>query len=107
MGWAGAGEGIYGERGRVLDELSVALGSVVAARDKRYLMANAPRARLADVQRILPGINGPTVVDLLDSGGLVAVHAVVGAAAVYRSSAALRAIGCQGILVTRIERLTS
>jgi len=101
-----ADEGARDGRARALDELASALGSVVAARDKRYLMANAPRARLADVQRILPGLNGPTVVDLLDGGGLVAVHAVVEAGAVYRSVAALREIGCEGILVTRIERLT-
>ncbi len=88
-----------------LDELSTALESVTSARGQRYLMANVPRERLQDVRRILPGLNGPTVIDVLDGGRHVAVHAVVAAAAIYRTIADLKAMGGEGILVTRIERL--
>jgi ATP phosphoribosyltransferase len=35
----------------------------------------------------------------------VAVHAVVEASAVYRTTVRLKAVGCEGILVTRIERM--
>jgi ATP phosphoribosyltransferase len=93
-------------RRAVLDDLVAALASVLRARGKRYLMANVPRAALQDVRAILPGINGPTVVDILDGGDMVAVHAVVAAASVYRTISALSALGAQGILLTRIERLT-
>jgi ATP phosphoribosyltransferase len=93
------------EAGEKLDELVMALGSVLRARGKRYLMANAPRSALAKVREVLPGINGPTVVDILDGQDLVAVHAVVSAQAVYRTIAQLKALGCSGILLTRIERL--
>lgn len=89
---------------REIDELAVALSSVLRARKKRYLMANVPRAALEAVRALLPGLNGPTVVDVL-GGDFLAVHAVVDEAAVYRTTASLRALGCQGILVTRIERL--
>jgi ATP phosphoribosyltransferase len=87
-----------------LDELRQALGSVLAARGKRYLMTNVPRKVLPQVREILPGLNGPTVVDILGSEH-VAVHAVVPAKTIYRTIAALKAMGCEGILVTRIERL--
>jgi ATP phosphoribosyltransferase len=92
-------------RPRAIDELVAALGSVLRARDKRYLMANVPRAALDRVKQVLPGLNGPTVVDILDGGSIVAVHAVVNAATVFRTIADLKALGGQGILVTRIERL--
>ena len=46
-----------------------------------------------------------TVIDLMNSGRHVAVHAVVPAAAVYRTVAELKALDAEGILVTRIERL--
>ncbi len=92
-------------RARALDELVAALGSVIAARGKRYVMANVPRARLDEVKRIVPGLNGPTVIDIMNGGAFVAVHAVVGAAAIYRTIADLKALGAEGILVTRIERL--
>jgi len=87
-----------------LTELTQALGSVLAARGKRYLMANVPRTALASVREVLPGLNGPTVVDILN-GSHVAVHAVVPAKTIYRTISALKALGCEGILVTRIERL--
>lgn len=88
-----------------LDELTTALESVVAARNQRYLMANVPRARLEEVRQVIPGINGPTVIDIMNGGEHVAVHAVVPAASVYRTITRLKALGGQGILVTRIERL--
>ena len=96
-----------GARGRALEELVAALGSVLAARDKRYVMANVPRERLDAVKRVVPGLNGPTIIDIMNGGHYVAVHAVVDAATIYRTVADLKALGAEGILVTRIERLMS
>lgn len=94
------------EKKRALEELVGALDSVIRARGKRYLMANVPRSALGRVKEILPGLNGPTVVDILDGGIHVAVHAVVPAKSVYRTIASLKELGAEGILLTRIERLT-
>jgi ATP phosphoribosyltransferase len=85
--------------------LVAALESVIRAKGQRYVMANVPRALLADVRRILPGLGGPTVVDVLNGGEHVAVHAVVPASSIYQTIGDLRAIGATGVLVTRIERL--
>ena len=93
------------EKGEALLELSSALESVLRARGQRYLMANVPRAALARVKAVIPGLNGPTVIDILNGGEVVAVHAVVPAATIYRTIASLKALGAEGILVTRIERL--
>ena len=92
-------------RSRALDELVGALSSVLAARGKRYVMANVPRERLEAVKRVVPGLNGPTVIDIMNGGAFVAVHSVVSAATIYRTIADLKALGAEGILVTRIERL--
>jgi ATP phosphoribosyltransferase len=64
-----------------------------------------PRAALDQVRRVLPGLNGPTVIDVLNGGDLVAVHAVVAQQAIYRTIADLKSLGGEGILVTRIERV--
>lgn len=93
------------ERGQQLDEVTAALESVLRARAKRYLMANVPRARLAEVREVLPGINGPTIVEVADSGQWVAAHAVVDADRVYQTITRLKGLGAEGILVTPIERL--
>jgi ATP phosphoribosyltransferase len=97
--------GVVGAKTRALDELSAALESVIRARGKRYVMANVPKDRLDDVRRVLPGLNGPTVIDILNGGVYVAVHAVTPASTIYRTVTELKALGAEGILVTRIERL--
>lgn len=91
---------------RAIADLSLSLESVLRARKKRYLMANVPRRALAEVEAILPGLNGPSVLEVAGSE-FVAVHAVVDSADVYQTTVRLRALGSQGILVTRIERLMS
>lgn len=106
---AAAGE-LPTDKQRALDELVTALESVLRARGKRYVMANVPREALEQVKQVLPGLNGPTVIDLLNGGArgtssYVAVHAVVPAASIYRTIAQLKSLGGEGILVTRIERL--
>ena len=88
-----------------VDELLSALESVLRARAKRYLMANVRRDRLDEVRKVIPGINGPTIVEILDGGDWVAAHAVVEQDRVYQTINRLKAIGAEGILVTRIERL--
>jgi ATP phosphoribosyltransferase len=97
--------GAGAQRARAMCELVAALESVLRARGRRYLMANVPRAALDRVKEVLPGLNGPTVVDILNGGTFVAVHAVVSASTVFRTIADLKALGGEGILVTRIERL--
>ena len=92
-------------RGEAVAEMVAALESVLRARDKRYLMANVRRDSLATVKQILPGISGPTIVEVMDGGNHVAAHAVVDRADVPRVVTALKRIGAEGILVTRIERL--
>lgn len=90
---------------QALEELVTALASVIRARGQRYVMANVPRQALEAVRSVLPGLRAPTVINLLNGGTMVAVHAVVPASAIYRTIASLKTLGGEGILVTRIERL--
>lgn len=93
------------EVNRKVRDLADALQSVLAAEKKRYLMANVPKDRLDEVRDVIPGISGPTIVEVLDSGSWVAAHAVVDADLVYQTISRLKQVGAEGILVTRIERL--
>lgn len=91
---------------RKIDRLVTALESVLRARKKRYLMANVPREKLDAVREIVPGMNGPTVVDVMDADRWVAVHVVVDENRVFDTISELKDLGAAGILVSRIERLT-
>ena len=88
-----------------MEELTAALESVLRAERKRYLMANVPRDRIEELKQVLPGISGPTIVEVLQGGSWVAAHAVVDEDRVFQTIAGLKRLGAEGILVTRIERL--
>lgn len=90
---------------RTARELTAALDSVLRAQNQRYLMANVPKRALPQIREILPGINGPTILDVMNGGEFVAAHAVVDQREIYSAIARLKEIGAEGILVTRIERL--
>jgi ATP phosphoribosyltransferase len=87
-----------------VEEVATALESVLAAEGKRYLMMNVDRAALPEVRDILPGMGGPTVMDVA-GGDDVAVHAVVDERDVFSVINDLRAAGARDVLVTEIERL--
>jgi ATP phosphoribosyltransferase len=92
--------------GPVIAELVAALESVIRAKAKRYLMANVPRDRLNEVKEVIPGISGPTIIEIQNGEGRwVAAHAVVDASRIYNTITRLKALGAEGILVTPIERL--
>jgi len=85
-------------------QVATALESVLAANGKRYVMLNAPQEKLDAVESVLPGLGGPTVMDV-EGDDRVAVHAVVDERDVFETVARLKDVGASGILVTEIERL--
>jgi len=85
-------------------QVATALGSVLAAEDRRYLMMNVPEDCLEDVRDVMPGMSGPTVMDIAGTEW-VAVHAVVEEREVFETISALKQVGASDILVTEIERL--
>jgi len=87
-----------------VDQIATALGSVLDAEDQRYLMMNVPEDALADVRDVIPGMGGPTVMDIAGSDQ-VAVHAVVEEERVFETISELKGVGATDILVTEIERL--
>ncbi|MFC7074666.1 ATP phosphoribosyltransferase [Halovenus rubra] len=84
--------------------VSTALSSVIAADNQRYIMLNAPENNLEKVRDVIPGMGGPTVMDIAGTDQ-VAVHAVVEEAEVFEAITDLKAVGATDILVTEIERL--
>ena len=88
-----------------IDEIHLALESVIRARGQCYLMMNVRRTSLDTVKRVLPGLSGPTVMDVASSEGLVAVHAVVNEERVYTLINQLRRAGAKDILVMAIQRM--
>lgn len=95
---------IAGKKERV-EEVTGAIESVMNASRKRYLMANVPRAVLPQLSTLLPGVSGPTVMNIMGREDMVAIHAVANEDEVNGVITMLKGIGATGILVIPIERM--
>ncbi len=87
-----------------LREVETALQSVLSAEGKRYLMMNVPEAQLESVREVIPGLGGPTVMDIAGSES-VAIHAVVDERDIFETINDVKELGASDVLVTEIERL--
>lgn len=86
------------------EQIRTALQSVLSANGKRYLMLNAPEDRVEEIREALPGLGGPTVMDIAGEG-MVAIHVVVDERDVFETITRVKKLDASGILVTEIERL--
>ena len=87
-----------------VQQVATAIRAVVAGRNKRYLLLNAPRASIETIEELIPGLNSPTVVPLAHDD-MVAIHSVVDAADMWSLLPKLERAGASGILVLPIEQL--
>jgi ATP phosphoribosyltransferase len=85
-------------------KLAALLRSVVDARAARYLMLNAPESSLEAICELVPGSRSPSVMPLAEPG-MVAVHALVPAADVWRLLPRLEEAGGSSILLLPVERM--
>ncbi len=92
------------ERADELGAIVTMVGSVIAARGRKYLMMNAPATHLGELESLLPGLESPSVIPLAHAG-MIAIHSVVGADEVWGLLPRLKAAGASGILVLPIEKI--
>lgn len=91
-------------RRELADHVQLVLASVIAARNKKYLMLNAPGTAVSAIRELLPGMGSPSVLQLAEPA-MVAVHAVVDAPSIWELLGPLRQLGASSILVLPIEKL--
>ncbi|MDR1405090.1 MAG: ATP phosphoribosyltransferase [Candidatus Methanoplasma sp.] len=95
----------FGKNRADMTDIVDSVKSVMAAEDRKYLMADVPKNRLGQIQSMLPGIGGPTVLNIAGNDEMVAVHAVISSKDVYRAVNDLKRLGGKGILLLSIDRL--
>ena len=95
---------LIGKLGGDASQLVSMMRAVVEARAHRYLMLNTPESRLEEVCEII-GSRSPSVLPLAEPG-MVAVHALVPSAEVWRLLPELESAGASSILVVPVERMS-
>jgi len=92
------------EKKAILDDLLFRINSVLIAEDKKYVRMNAPKSRLSEIVKVLPGLKSPTIIPLADDEWC-SVHAVLDEKHFWEIVGQLKALGAEGILVTPIEKM--
>ncbi|OGI02690.1 MAG: ATP phosphoribosyltransferase [Candidatus Melainabacteria bacterium GWF2_37_15] len=92
------------EAGR-LESFIRLIKSALDAEEKKYLMANIPKAALNEIKNIIPGLKSPTVIGLLDNEDEVAIHVVVNKKTIYDNIDRLKQLGATGILIMTVDQM--
>ncbi|REL35186.1 ATP phosphoribosyltransferase [Thalassotalea euphylliae] len=93
------------EKQAILDTLLPRIQGVMKAKESKYIMLHAPKDKLDEVSNLMPGKETPTVLPLAGRDDLVAVHVVATETFFWETMEALKALGCDSILVMPIEKM--
>lgn len=92
------------EKLEILDELLFRFEAIQQAEGKKYVLLNAPKDRLDDIIKVLPGMKSPTVTPLAN-GEWVSVQSVIAESQFWEIIGKLKSLGAEGILVLPIEKM--
>ena len=87
------------------EQLLRRIDGVLATKESKYIMLNAPGEALRDITEILPGAEAPTILPLHGRPGHFAVHAVCQESVFWETLQRLKDAGASAILVMPIEKM--
>ncbi|GMR15116.1 MAG: ATP phosphoribosyltransferase [Gammaproteobacteria bacterium] len=93
------------EKRTMLDRLLARLDGVLLAVESKYVMLNAPRDAVAEITRLLPGAENPSLMNLEGAPDRVALHAVCRETVFWEHLEALKGAGASAILVLPVEKM--
>lgn len=88
-----------------IHRLSLRIDGVQQVKESKYIMLHAPRDKLAEIKKLLPGSESPTIVPLDGRTDKVAVHAVCRENVFWETLESLKAVGASSILVLPVEKM--
>lgn len=88
----------------ILNKLLFRVKSVMEARNKKYVLLNAPNEKIEQIISILPGMKSPSIIPLAQSGWS-SLHSVIDEGQFWEIIDQLKEAGAQGILIVPIEKM--
>ncbi|MCA1798234.1 MAG: ATP phosphoribosyltransferase [Xanthomonadaceae bacterium] len=89
----------------LLERILMRVDGVLAVNGSKYIMLHAPRAKIAEITRLLPGVEAPTVLPLDGCTDRVAIHAVCTESVFWETLEALKGAGASAMLVLPVEKM--
>ncbi len=93
------------EKTHAFDIMLSRIDGVQKAADAKYIMLHAPKTALAEIRKLLPGSENPTILPLAGDDTKVALHAVCQEAVFWETMESLKKAGASSILVLPIEKM--
>ncbi|MFC0119616.1 ATP phosphoribosyltransferase [Pseudoalteromonas xiamenensis] len=93
------------DKAALINKLLPRLKGVRQAKESKYIMLHAPKAKLDEICALLPGTGQPTLLALAGSDDLVALHMVSSETLFWETMEELKALGASSILVMPIEKM--
>ncbi|HEY4368588.1 MAG TPA: ATP phosphoribosyltransferase [Steroidobacteraceae bacterium] len=93
------------EKQEWIHRLSMRIDGVQQVKESKYIMLHAPRDKLAEIKKLLPGSESPTIVPLDGRSDRVAVHAVCRENVFWETLESLKSAGASSILVLPVEKM--
>jgi ATP phosphoribosyltransferase len=88
-----------------VQRLLMRIDGVQQVKESKYILLHAPRAALAEIKRLLPGSESPTIIPLEGSPDKVAVHAVCRENVFWETLESLKSAGASALLVLPVEKM--
>ncbi|MGZ7044218.1 MAG: ATP phosphoribosyltransferase [Methanobacterium sp.] len=95
----------FKEKNEKIESVRTGIKGVLNAEGKKLVMMNVNKESLEAIKKVMPGLTGPTVSEVLSNENIVAVHAVVDEHEVFNTVNKLKKVGARDILVVPIERI--
>jgi len=92
------------EKQVLLDDLLFRMRAVLAAKNNKYVLLNAPTDKIEAISKILPGMKSPTVMPLMKEGWS-SIHTVINENDFWTVIDQLKANGAEGILTIPIGKM--
>ena len=102
-----SGRKLSTEKAALLSKLMRRIDGVIKSAETKYIMLNAPKEKVYEITKLLPGSDAPTIIPLAGSQDLVALQAVCTENIFWETLESLKALGARAILVLPIEKMMS
>lgn len=99
-----ANKNISNLKAAILDRLLFRMRSVLAAKNNKYILLNAPNDKINDIIAVLPGMKSPTVLPLAQKGWS-SIHSVINENDFWGVIDQLKLNGAEGILIVPIQKM--
>jgi len=96
---------VSAEKQEWIHRIAMRIDGVQQVKESKYIMLHAPRDRLAEIKKLLPGTESPTIMPLDGRSDKVAIHAVCRENVFWETLESLKAAGASSILVLPVEKM--